>query len=80
LKVFDKHHGVVFADVVRRLVDHVLSDITNLAVQLVILAFAFFQLLENFFLRASRRCSFAHFGKNLLSGCNCSWYSPSDRV
>jgi hypothetical protein len=33
LKVFDKHHGVVFADVVRRLVHHVLSDMSNLAVQ-----------------------------------------------
>src|SRR5467141_762011 len=34
LQVFDKHHGLVFADVVRRLVDHVLSDMSNFAVQL----------------------------------------------
>jgi hypothetical protein len=34
LKVFDKHDGVVFADVVRRLVYEVLSDIGNLGVQL----------------------------------------------
>jgi hypothetical protein len=46
---------------------------------LVILAFAFFQLLENFFLRASRRCSFAHFGKNLLSGCNLPRGETLDR-
>ena len=47
---------------------------------LVILAFAFFQLLDHFFLPASRRSSFASFGKNRLSGCNWSSYSPSDRV
>jgi hypothetical protein len=34
LKVFDKHDRVVFADVVRRLVYEVLSDIGNPAVQL----------------------------------------------
>jgi len=41
LQVFDKHDGVVFADVVRRLVYEVLSDIGNLGVQLVILAWPF---------------------------------------
>src|SRR5882762_3208625 len=35
---------------------------------LAIPAFTFFQLLENFFFRAIRRCHFASFGKHFLSG------------
>jgi len=49
LKVFDKHHGVVFADVVRRLWTTSFLILAILLCNLVILAFAFFQLLENFF-------------------------------
>src|SRR5437660_12809185 len=40
---------------------------------LVILAFAFFQLLDHFFLPASRRSCFASFCKYRLSVCN--WFS-----
>src|SRR5438876_11510556 len=47
---------------------------------LAIPAFTFFQLLENFFFGAIRRCNFANFGKHFLSGWHCSRYSPSDRV
>jgi len=44
---------------------------------LVILAFAFFQLLDHFFLPASCRSSFANFGKNFLNAYNWSWCSAS---
>jgi hypothetical protein len=33
LQVFDKHDGVVFADVLRGLVHEILSDVGNFAVQ-----------------------------------------------
>ena len=44
---------------------------------LVILAFAFLQLLGHFFLPASCRSSFANFGKNFLNAYNWSWCSAS---
>jgi len=46
----------------------------------VIFAFAFFQLFENFCLRANRRCNFLSLGKKFLSGDNRSTGRPSDGV
>src|SRR5882762_1773315 len=47
---------------------------------LVTCRLAFFQLLENFFLRAMRRCNLASLGRNFFNGCNCSRTSPLDMV
>src|SRR6267143_3563518 len=41
---------------------------------------AFFQLLENFFLPAMRRCNLASLGRNFFNGCNGPMTSPFDML
>jgi len=53
----------------------ILSDIGDALMNLVIRLFAFFQLFENFFLRASRRCKFASF----LACCSSGAHWPTLR-
>jgi hypothetical protein len=46
----------------------------------LIRAFTFFQLFENFFLRAKHRWSFLSLGRNAWSGAQGFSYCPSDKV